>query len=112
MTGRNKDNNPYYRPTALQKATPFLVVFLAIIIMALITFALVSQPTIAKAGVKDGNTMIRLQDDRATKLKPLHPNCQEDEGWVPVPQGTPNSFEDLNGVTRACIHLDDLATSN
>ena len=34
------------------------------------------------------------------------PNCEEDEGWIPVDYRAAEGVEDVRGVTRMCISLD------
>jgi hypothetical protein len=35
-------------------------------------------------------------------------HCHEDEAWAPVDHNTPGALVDSRGVTRACVHLDNL----
>lgn len=35
-------------------------------------------------------------------------NCREDEAWIAVDYNTPNAFVDSNGVTRACVNVEEI----
>lgn len=38
---------------------------------------------------------------------PAVPDCAEDENWDAVDYQDPRGQEDINGVTRACVHIDE-----
>jgi len=45
-----------------------------------------------------------------TTTTTLHPadNCHEDEAYTPVDYLTPGALEDVHGVTRVCVNLDEI----
>lgn len=45
--------------------------------------------------------------DELQELRLQVADCQEDENWDVVDYRTPGATEDIHGVTRMCVHVDE-----
>jgi hypothetical protein len=60
------------------------------------------------AGLVGGGWAMADMGDELQELRLSVPNCQEDENWAAVHHMTPGAVEDINGVSRMCVHYEDL----